>query len=81
MTFLISKIYGKLMMSIEWIFQFGSTRAGLETVDTSQRVVGAASVAIKWEGQTIAVKPSTTCFHEKALCCQDRLGGQKSGTG
>jgi len=24
---------------------------------------------------------STTCFHEKALSCQDRLGGQKSGTG
>ncbi len=35
MTFLTSKIYGKPMMSVEWIRQFGSTRAGLETVDTS----------------------------------------------
>ena len=24
---------------------------------------------------------ATTCFYEKALICQDRLGGQKSGTG
>jgi len=63
----------------------------------SERKFGSGGMGIVYKAEdtrlgrnvvALAIRPlpkpthaSKTCFHEKALSCQDRLGGQKSGTG
>ena len=49
-----------------------------EVKETARQVTNVATPFIPASATTLTSK---TCFHEKALFSQDRLGGQKSGTG